>query len=133
MKKGFTLLEMLAVLVMILVISSVVVLNFNIRTSRADEDAALANAKTYVKEANIYALKQDLKEEEQLVPATYSVNQINGSFASFNDLLNLDETNPDGGNITIDNQYQVSTAVLIYGDYQVVYDNGKYTITNLDK
>ena len=128
MKKGFTLLEMLAIIVLLLIISSIAILDFNKRTDKADQDAALANARTYIAEVNRYFLKQDLNEEVPLEAGTYSVNEPNGEMDSLNDILKFSGTNPTSGNVTISEDYQVTQALLQFKYYGVSYQNGKYEL-----
>ena len=58
MKKGFTLLEMLAVLVLLLVVVSIVVPEAVKRTNKAEEDTISANVLSYVKEIETSVVNQ---------------------------------------------------------------------------
>lgn len=133
MKKGFTLIEVLAVLVLIAIISTIVVLNFDKRTDRAEHDQVLTSSKTYIREITNFFLKQDLKDDVTILPGTYSVNEPNGDLGSLNDLLDLDGDLPIGGNVTVGNDYYVTSAVLTYKNYEVTYANDNYDIKQIEE
>ncbi len=133
MKKGFTLIELLATLSLLLVITSIAVLDYNKRVNKADSKAALTNAKSYVSEVNKLFLKRDLNELEPLEAGVYQVNSPNANGESLNDMLGVSGTIPTEGEVTINEDYQVSSATLKYKLYIVTYENGEYDVSKNQK
>ena len=117
-KKGFTLVELLAVIVILIVIILIAVTIIKNYTLQAKEKAVEANAIVYVKATNSLIL--DYKgTDNEIISGVFSVSEIN-------DLgIKISGTKPDSGLIIV-KKSGVHYACLDYEDYYIEYNNGKY-------
>ena len=115
-KKGFTLVELLAVMVILIII---IIIAYAVIKRNVDEtldNTIKANAGIYIKAAN------GLISEKSITDASYdsgflSVSQLNSEG------LKISGTKPDSGYVIIANS-EVTTSCLNYEDYYIEYTNG---------
>lgn len=120
-KKGFTLIELMAVVIVLIVVIFIAVNRINESTRKSKEKTLLANAISYVKAAD------NLTNEARL-----SDPSLKNGFFSPSDLvtqgLRMSGTKPNDGKILVSN-YEVEYACLIYGKNKVIYSQGEYEIS----
>ena len=116
-KKGFTLVELLAVLVVLAVIVLLAVNIINSRVKEARKNSVEVNANNYVKAVNgVAAISQNVGEDME--KGTYQVRDLNK-----ND-IKISGEKPRKGYLVIDN-YEVSYGCLMYDTYSAIILNGK--------
>lgn len=112
-KNGFTLVELLAVIVIFAVIVILAVNNIFSATKKSKDKALKASAISFIKSANDVAFQTDVE----------SVKLNNGTFEIANIPVKLDGKKPDGGYLTFSN-YEVTSGCLRYGDKYVRISDG---------
>ena len=116
-KKGFTLVELLAVIVILAIIVIMAISFIGDRVEKANARALKVNANKYVQAVNDLAT-MSLKESVKYDNGTYKVSDIPKSN------LKMSGTFPDSGYVEIVD-YEVVDACLIYKTYAVSFENGK--------
>ena len=132
MKKGFTLLEMLAVLVLLLVVVSIVVPQAVKRTNKAEEDTISANVLSYVKEIETSVVRELGEENGVDLVGLYQVSNGVLTKDDTNYPVNLSGTLPNSGSVTINENGKVTDAILNYEHHQAVYDGKEVTVTYIE-
>ena len=132
MKKGFTLLEMLAVLVLLLIVSAIVVPTTIKRTNKAEEDTITTNVLSYIKEVETAVVKEIGKDDGVNLEGLYQVNNGTLSNETTNYPISLQGSLPDSGTITINGSGKVIDANLFYKKFQVIYDGQNVSITHVE-
>lgn len=123
LKKGFTLVELLAVLVVLVVIVLIAVNVVNSRVKEAKKNSVEVNANNYVKAVNgVAALSQNIGEDME--KGTYQVRDLNKTD------IKISGDKPRRGYLILSN-YEVTYGCLSYDDYSAVIING--TTKNVDK
>jgi len=116
-KKGFTLVELLAVVIVLIVIIFLALNKVNQSTKKTKNNAIKANGLAYIKSVN------QLIDED----ATISSRLKNITFNNTNDLdqlgIKISGQKPDSVYIIIDN-YEIEYACLVYGKKYVTYEDG---------
>lgn len=116
-KKGFTLVEILAVLVVLLVIVLIAVNIINSRIKEAKKNSVEVNANNYIKAVNgVAALSQNIGEDME--SGTYQVRDLNKSD------IKLSGDKPRKGFLVLSN-YEVTYGCLMYEDYSAIVTGGK--------
>ena len=116
-KKGFTLVEILAVLVVLLVIVLIAVNIINSRIKEAKKNSVEVNANNYIKAVNgVAALSQNIGEDME--SGTYQVRDLNKSD------IKLSGDKPRKGFLVLSN-YEVTYGCLMYEDYSAIITGGK--------
>ncbi len=133
MKKGFTLIEMLAVLFLLLILSAIVVPEAVKRTNKAEEDTISANVLNYIKEVETSVVNEIGKDDGVNLEGTFQVNDGILTNETISYPINLKGDLPSSGTIIIATNGKVSSANLIYKQFQTVYDGHNIEITHIDE
>lgn len=120
-KNGFTLVELIAVIVILIVIILIAITAVKKTTDKANDKAVSANAISYVKAVN-----------EAAIISKFEPNKIKAGIFTIEDAnefkLSLDGDKPTGGYLYIE-EYETKCSCLEYGKYYVIYSDGKYKKT----
>lgn len=118
-KKGFTLVELLAVVIILVIIIVMAVTLVKRHTLNAKEKAIEANAISYIKGVNMLIVNLK-RTDKEIINGGYSVDQLNDLGVS------LSGKKPDTGSVYI-YKSSVYYACFTYDDYMIEYDNLKYS------
>lgn len=134
--KGFTLVELLAVIVILGVIITIVTLNVGNSLDRSKKKTAMLTAKSFVTAVNDYNFINQDEPSEQIkcsstTATTESIN-ISTLFSKLKESIEGDL--PDSGTITLTCETKkVKSASLVIGKFTVTYDSTKtsnrYTVS----
>ena len=118
-KKGFTLVELLAVMVILIIIIIIAYAVIKRNVDQTLDNTIKANAGIYIKAAN------SLISEKSITDANYdtgllSVSQLNSEG------LKISGTKPDSGYVFFTDA-EVTNSCLVYEDYYIQYSNGNLT------
>lgn len=114
-KKGFTLVELLAVIVVLIIIMLVAITFIRTYTKRSKEKALTANALSYVKAI-------DDKSGLDVLENKIFKNGVFNLYALNNYAVKVAGTSPDDAMVCV-HDYKVTKACLTYGKYKVEYEN----------
>ena len=138
MKNGFTLLELLAVIVILAVIALIttpMILGV-IETSKVE--AAKASATGYIESIEVYIGTSKINNKTNLkANEKYNVTEIttmnDGAIEALNDLVEIKGEEPSGTEdyITLDEQYKVKEGKLTFNEYVVIIGEGEMTVTKI--
>ena len=128
MKRGFTLLEVLAVIVILGVLSALLAPKIIDFVDSTEEKTSLDSARQYVKAVNKYLVENNFDKA-----GVYNVATSNEDMEPFNNLIEISGKLPTGNTITIDDQYSVTEATLVFGHYQVTYNGNDYSVSELEE
>ena len=116
--KGFTLVELLAVAVILIIIIFIAINKLKGSTQKTKMNTVKANAITYVKAANDLASVDSLTSA-RMRNSVYTKDQLD-------DLgIKINGEKPKDAQVFFDN-FEVSYACVQYGGYTIVYKDGKY-------
>ena len=136
MKKGFTLIEALAVLVVMGLITGIVYVTVDKKLNKATDTSIETSAKNYIRAVEQQFVNVDI-DSEDLPAGTYkvaSLNVIDGqTYASMNSITGIEENKPTDGYVTVNQDGTVTNAELLIKRYEIIYDNGKYDISRKAK
>ena len=116
MKKGFTLVELLAVIVITSLVSLIVVPRLMKYVDKSREETALESARGYIKSINMSLLSTDDVSIKKLSDGIYYSKDIT---------VELKGSKPENGIVTIKDS-EVSRARLCFNNYSVDYKNKKF-------
>ena len=116
-KKGFTLVELLAVVIVLIIVIFIAITKVRESNLKAQMNAIQANAGSYIKAVNDLAGVDSLTSDRM-----YS--GIFGKYLLSMYGLKMSGTEPDAAEIYI-NDFEVETACISYGKYKVLYEDGK--------
>lgn len=116
-KKGFTLVELLAVVLIIGIVLAITFTVVNNQVKKAHYRATKVNAEVYIKEVNNKATISRM-ESVKISEGVFSVNSLKELG------IQVNGTNPDSGFVMITN-YKVLNGCLKYDKYKVDIINGK--------
>ena len=128
MKRGFTLLEVLSVIVILGILSTLLAPKIIDFVDSTEEKTALDSARQYVKAVDKYLVENNFDKA-----GTYNVATSNEDMEPFNNLIEISGKLPTGNTITIDDQYSVTEAILVFGHYQVTYNGNDYSVSELEE
>ena len=132
MKKGFTLLEVLAVLVLMGMIIGIVYIKVDKKIDSATTTELTESARNYISNVEMNFVNVDLNSDD-LPSGTYQVaspNVINEkNYPSMNEIIGITENKPVDGYVTVNEDGKVTEASLTIRKYKVTYQNGSYEIT----
>ncbi len=132
MKKGFTLLEVLAVLVLMGMIIGIVYIKVDKKIDSATTTELTESARNYISNVEMNFVNVDLNSDD-LPSGTYQVaspNVINEkNYPSMNEIIGITENKPVDGYVTVNEDGKVIEASLTIRKYKVSYQNGSYEIT----
>ena len=116
-KKGFTLVELLAVIVILLVIVLIAVNVINDKIKKAEKNSVEVNANNYIKAVNgVASLSQNIGEDME--KGTYQVRQLNKTD------IKISGEKPRKGFLVLQN-YEVIMGCLTYDKYSAFINNGR--------
>ena len=116
-KKGFTLVEILVVIVVLAIVILISVNVIDSRVKQAKQNAIEVNANNYIKAVNgVAALSQNVGEDME--SGTYQVIDLNENE------IRMSGEKPTSGYLVLEN-YEVSSGCLTYNDYAAVIEKGK--------
>ena len=127
MKRGFTLLEVLSIIVILGVLSVLLAPKVVDLVDKSEEKVILDSARQYVKAVNKYLIENNFDQA-----GTYNVATPNEGIPSFNDLVEVSGKLPDGDTVTIDDQYNTTSAILEFNHFRVTYNGEDYAIEELE-
>ena len=117
--KGFTLVELLAVLVVLIIVVLIAVNVINARVKEANKNTVEVNANNYVRAVNgVAALSQNIGEDME--SGTYQVRDLNKKE------IKINGEKPRRGYLVLSN-YEVESGCLMYDSYSAIISNGKTT------
>ena len=119
-KKGFTLVELIVVILIVGVLSLLATTAVVTHINKTKKEAAFNNAKSYVEAINDYNF---ISEGEGLITS--------GNTSTITPILkdSFEGQRPDSGTVTIDSvTHKVSGAQLVFGSYTVTYNGSNYVI-----
>lgn len=140
MKRGFTLIEVLAVIVILAFITSIVVPTVSKNLKESNEKVIMTSANNYIEAVETYLKAAALNKEldQYKINQSYSVASetvIDGvTYPALNKKVSATGDYPTVGFITIDDSYHVVSANLVIRKYRVTYDRTtrKYNITDVE-
>ena len=116
-KKGFTLVELLAVVIVLIIVIFIAITKVRESNLKAQMNAIQANAGSYIKAVNDLAGVDSLTSDRM-----YS--GFFGKYILSTYGLKMSGTEPDTAEVYV-NDFEVETACLSYGKYKVLYEDGK--------
>ncbi len=132
MKKGFTLVEILAVLVVMGLITGVIYVAVDKKLNRATDTSIETSARNYIRAVEQQFVNVDM-DTEDMPAGTYkvaSLNVIDGkTYSSMNTITGIEENKPTDGYVTVNEDGKVEEASLLIRRYEILYSNNKYQIT----
>ena len=119
-KQGFTLVELLAVLIILIIIIFLAIIKVRNSSVKTQEDSIKANAISYIKVVNNAAAEVDITTQSPLGDGFLTVSDLE----SLN--IKVSGTKPDDGYVAMSN-FEVTESCLTYGSYKITYQNGDYS------
>lgn len=116
-KKGFTLVELLAVVIVLIIVIFIAITKVRESNLKAQMNAIQANAGSYIKAVNDLAGVDSLTSD-RMYSGTF------GKYLLSTYGLKMSGTKPDTAEVYV-NDFEVETACLSYGKYKVLYEDGK--------
>lgn len=117
-KKGFTLVELMAVVLVLIIIVFIAINKVNKSTKDARDKTLIANAGVYIKAVNSYISVEAIDNE--------NFENIYLSLTMIKNDIKINGTKPDTGNFTIEDS-EVKEACLGYNGFKVTYSNGNFS------
>lgn len=131
MKKGFTLIEVLAVISLMGIIIGIIYVKVDKKIDLAETSSLEESTKNYINSVQSHFINVDLTTED-LPAGKYQVassNVIDGkTYSSMNDIIELKENRPTDGYVIVNDEGIVTEVFLVIRGYTVTFKNGKYTI-----
>lgn len=135
-KKGFTLVELLAVIVILAIITLIAVPTILGIIQKTKRQAAASSALGYVDAVEKYQAISTLKGERSLAVGIYNVatsTTVNEyKYEKINDLISFKGSKPTVGTVGITQNGTVGTATLCINNYTVEYSNSKAEVISND-
>lgn len=129
MKKGFTLIEVLGVIVLISLIAVILVPIVSDTLKQGKERVIENSIINYISSVETYLKASALDNNKIELPYnnTYNVNLEtvieDVPYPALNTLVEINGEYPKSGTITIDDNYTVVSAIIVIDNYQIVYNN----------
>ncbi len=127
MKRGFTLLEVLSIIVILGVLSVLLVPKVVDLVDVSEERVILDSSRQYVKAVNKYLV------ENNVAPGTYNVAEPSDGLDALNDVIEVSGKLPNSGNVTVDDNYNTVSAVLVFRYFKVTYNGEDYALEELEE
>ena len=116
-KNGFTLVELLAVTIILIIIIFIAITKVGDSNKKAQLNAITSNAGSYIKAINNAASTEDVTLESDYDNGFLIVTDLNKK-------INISGKKPSSGYAVMSN-YEVSTACLQYDSFKIEYSNGE--------
>lgn len=116
-KNGFTLVELLAVVIILIIIILIAVNVVRKNVDKSLDNAIVANAGMYVKAVNEFVQVESIGNSD-LKEGFFSTTQLETLG------VKVSGTKPDSGKVVVSDR-RVYNACLVYDEYFVMYENGK--------
>ena len=114
-KNGFTLVELLAVIVILAIIVLIAITTISDRVEKSNAKTLMVNADSYVKAVNNMA-SMSIREQVKYEEGVYNVSDFS------KDDIKISGTFPTSGYFVL-SDYEVVDACLVYGNYAVKFKN----------
>ena len=121
-KKGFTLIELMAVVIVLIIIVFIAINRVNKSTREARDNTIKANAGLYIKAVNSYISVESIDKEY--------LEDISFSYSLIKNNIKINGTKPTSGSFIIKDS-EVKEACLEYDGYKVTYSDGN--MSNVSK
>ena len=119
-KKGFTLVELLAVMVVLIIVILIAITRVRKTVDKSADEAIKANAGVVIKAVNAAASNVNIMQHSDLKDGVIGANNLS------NYDISISGTKPDDGYFVME-EYEVKLACLIYDGYKIEYNNGNFT------
>ena len=123
-KKGFTLVELLAVMVVLIIVILIAITRVRKTVDKSADEAIKANAGVVIKAVNAAASNVNIMQHSDLKDGVIGANNLS------NYDISISGTKPDDGYFVME-EYEVKLACLIYDGYKIEYNNGNFMIVQL--
>ena len=117
-KKGFTLVELLAVIVVLVIVLLIAILKIKDSINKSADKSISANAGVFIKATNDAASNVNITSPTVFQSGYLTVSEL------YNNGVNISGTKPDDG-FVIMNNFEVSEACLTYNGFKVTFHDGK--------
>ena len=122
-KKGFTLVELMAVVIILIIIVFIAINKVNKSTKEARDKTIVANAGLYVKAVNGFISEKTINDDNY-ESGKLTVSQLDSEGVT------ISGTKPDSGYVVFSNS-EVKYACFVYSGYNITYEEGDFSdITN---
>ena len=125
--KGFTLVELLAVIVILGLIAVITVPKINEQIESSKSKAVKASALSYKKTIDEYLLHQQMNNDEITLNGTYTVTN-EGKLTQNTTTINItfDGEKPKGGSLVYNNNELISGCITL-NKYKIEFTNGTFS------
>ncbi len=129
MKRGFSLIELLAVLVLLALMAIIIIPKINDNLLDAETLNAKNNTINYISALETYLKTSALDKDKVELPSNneYKISEENSiggiPYPALNSLVEITGDYPDGGTVTIDDNYTVVRASIVINGYNVEYNS----------
>lgn len=124
-KKGFTLVELMAVVIILIIIVFIAINKVNKSTKDARDKTIVANAGLYVKAVNGFISEKTINDDNY-ESGKLTVSQLDSEGVT------ISGTKPDSGYVVFSNS-EVKYACFIYSGYNITYDDGDFSDITRDE
>ena len=130
-KNAFTLIELLAVIVILAIIAVIVVPKITAQVEESKKNVAKTSALNYKKGVSEYIYYQDMEGNDLDLDGTYNINE-NGYLYSGNNVIeaSFNGQKPKNGYLIYDKN-ELSSGCLTINKYKVTFTNGE--VSNIEK
>ena len=124
-KKGFTLVELMAVVIILIIVIFIAINKVNKSTKEARDKTIVANAGLYVKAVNGFISEKTINDDNY-ESGKLTVSQLGSQGVS------ISGTKPDSGYVVFSNS-EVKYACLVYSGYNITYKEGDFSDITKDE
>ena len=131
MKKGFTLVELLAVIVVLAIIALIAVPQILNVVEKSRRGAAVSSAYGYIDAVEKYIVMHNIdstKYPYELNNNTWNVSKSNNDTPALNTMINVKGKKPESGTVTINEKGNVQNSKLVINNYVIECSNKKCTV-----
>ena len=124
-KKGFTLVELMAVVIILIIVIFIAINKVNKSTKEARDKTIVANAGLYVKAVNGFISEKTINDDNY-ESGKLTVSQLDSEGVT------ISGTKPDSGYVVFSNS-EVKYACFVYSGYNITYDEGDFSDITRDE